>query len=75
MLLYSEKLPAASEAAIDLLRSLLIFDPTKRLTAAEALHHSYFINMYRLLYSIIDMFSYFINMYRPLLKLIDNHYI
>ena len=41
-----EKFPMASDAAVDLLKSLLVFDPSNRLTAAEALKHSYFINKY-----------------------------
>lgn len=36
----------ASDAAVDLLKSLLVFDPSNRLTAAAALKHSYFVNMY-----------------------------
>lgn len=34
--------PAAGPDAVDLLQKLLQFDPTKRASAAEALHHSYF---------------------------------
>jgi mitogen-activated protein kinase 15 len=33
--------PGASDLALDLLRKLLIFNPTQRLTAEEALKHKY----------------------------------
>ncbi|EDQ92589.1 uncharacterized protein MONBRDRAFT_19272 [Monosiga brevicollis MX1] len=39
---YSELYPDASEAAISLLGQLLEFNPSKRITAADALEHDYF---------------------------------
>ena len=38
----SELMPLASESAIDLISSLCSWDPSKRPTAAEVLHHSFF---------------------------------
>jgi cyclin-dependent kinase 7 len=38
---------AASEDALDLLGKMLTFDPAKRITAREALGHSYFMNLPR----------------------------
>lgn len=37
--------PAASSDTLDLLGKLLLFDPAKRASAHEALHHAYFRNM------------------------------
>eukprot|EP00752_Nemacystus_decipiens_P018401 g16504.t1 len=39
---YADLLPSASEASIDLLEGLLVFDPPCRLSAEEALNHRYF---------------------------------
>jgi len=39
---FQQVLPKASPQAIDLLERLLQFDPSKRITAAEALQHPYF---------------------------------
>lgn len=38
---FSELYPSANALALDLLEKLLVYDPTKRLTAAEALRHPY----------------------------------
>ena len=37
-----KRFSTASPAAIDLLSKMLAFDPSKRITAAEALSHEYF---------------------------------
>ena len=41
----------ASDAALDLLKSMLAFDPLNRLTATDALKHPYFNNMYEVFYN------------------------
>ena len=38
---FSALFPSASDAAVDLLARMLVFDPNKRITAAEAMHHPY----------------------------------
>ena len=38
--------PKASRDAADLLKKLLVFDPAKRLTAADALRHPYVANFH-----------------------------
>ncbi len=38
---FSKLLPRASRDAVDLFSKLLMFDPRKRITASEALHHPY----------------------------------
>merc|ERR1712185_686432 len=38
---WNNRFPGASDKAIDLLRKLLKFDPAERITAHEALKHSY----------------------------------
>jgi mitogen-activated protein kinase 15 len=38
--------PTASREAADLLQKLLVFDPEKRFTAAEALRHPYVANFH-----------------------------
>mmetsp|Transcript_9846 Transcript_9846/g.21011 ORF Transcript_9846/g.21011 Transcript_9846/m.21011 type:complete len:366 (-) Transcript_9846:174-1271(-) len=38
--------PAASDAAIDLLEKMLVFDPRKRISAAEALEHEYLVALH-----------------------------
>lgn len=35
-------IPNASEQAIDLMQKMMIFDPQKRITPAQALKHPYF---------------------------------
>lgn len=37
----SDRLPNSSEACVDFVRDLLAFDPTKRISAVEAMHHRY----------------------------------
>jgi len=38
---FSQLYPQADPLAIDLLQKMLVFDPTKRITASEALQHPY----------------------------------
>nr|GEY27813.1 mitogen-activated protein kinase 7 [Tanacetum cinerariifolium] len=38
--------PMADPLALDLLRRMLVFDPTKRITVAEALHHPYMAGLF-----------------------------
>ena len=39
---FRQKFPYLTSAGIDLLMSLLTYDPARRITAEEALHHPYF---------------------------------
>lgn len=43
----SQILPRASPAAIDLLGSLILYDPSRRLTAIEAMAHNFFDDLRR----------------------------
>lgn len=43
---FSHLYPRADPLAIDLLRRMLVFDPTKRITVTEALQHPYLSNLY-----------------------------
>lgn len=38
---FASKIPGATMEAIDLIEKILVFDPKSRITAAEALNHSY----------------------------------
>ena len=42
----NEAEPKPNPLAVDLVKKLLVFDPKKRLTAAEALKHPYFKDLY-----------------------------
>lgn len=43
---FSSLYPNADPLAIDLLQRMLVFDPTKRITVEEALHHPYMAGLY-----------------------------
>ncbi|XP_071703660.1 mitogen-activated protein kinase 7-like isoform X1 [Rutidosis leptorrhynchoides] len=38
--------PMADPLALDLLKKMLVFDPTKRITVSEALHHPYMVGLF-----------------------------
>ncbi|XP_031110394.1 mitogen-activated protein kinase 7-like [Ipomoea triloba] len=43
---FSSLFPQADPLALDLLQQMLVFDPSKRITVAEALHHPYLSDLY-----------------------------
>jgi len=45
---WKQRIPHASNDAVDLLKQLLTFNPDKRLTVEEAINHPYFVNLHKL---------------------------